>query len=63
MTDLMNYASNLGADVSELLDDELETVNGGVTGNDGGCIGPWIDSATGKIVFHQPVGPNSWLHR
>ena len=63
MTDLMNYASNLGADARVLLDNELDTVNGGVNGRDGGCIGPWIDPNTGKIVLHQPVGPNPWLGR
>ena len=64
MTDLMNYVSNLEPDVRVLLDDELDAVNGGVTGNDGGCIGPWIDSTSGKIVFRQPVGvPNPWLGR
>jgi len=62
MIDFLNYASNLEADVRVLPDDVLDAVNGGVTGDDGGCIGPWIDPTTGKIVFHQPTGaPNRWL--
>lgn len=56
MTNLRNLASTFGTDNRVLHDDELDAVNGGVTGNDGGCIPPWIDPATGKIVFHQPVG-------
>jgi hypothetical protein len=39
---------------------ELDRVCGGVTGNDGGCIPPWIDPATGKIVFHT-IGRNPWI--
>jgi hypothetical protein len=64
MINLENMASSLGVDTQLLRDDQLDAVSGGVTGNDGGCIPPWIDTTTGKIVFHPPVGvPNPWLGR
>jgi hypothetical protein len=62
MTKSVNFASNRAAAAGVLHESQLATVNGGVTGNDGGCIPPWIDPATGKIVFRQPVGvPNPWI--
>ena len=60
MSEIKNAAST--HDDAVLRDADLDAVSGGVTGDDGGCIGPWIDPTTGKIVFHQPVGvPNPWL--
>jgi len=62
MTKRDTIASNRAAAACMLHDSQLATVNGGVTGNDGGCTAPWIDPATGKIVFRQPVGlPNPWI--
>jgi len=58
MSEIKNVASNHGDAV--LRDDELNAVNGGVRGNDGGCIPPWI-LPDGTITTHQPIGPNPWL--
>jgi len=58
MSEIKNAASNHGDAV--LRDDELNAVNGGVTGTDQGCIGPWI-LPDGTITTHQPSGPNPWL--
>jgi len=58
MSEIKNAASNHGDAV--LRDVELDAVSGGV--KDGGCIGPWTDPVTGKMVFVPPVGvPNPWL--
>ena len=62
MSEIKNAVSNHDDAVGLLQDWELDAASGGVTGDDGGCIGPWTDPTTGKIVFHQPVGvPNPWL--
>jgi len=62
MSEIKNAASNHGDAVGLLQDDELDRVNGGVSGDDGGCIGPWIDPVTGKWINHPPVGTtNPWL--
>jgi len=62
MSEIKNCASNHDHAASLLQDLELDAVSGGVTGDDGGCIPPWTDPRTGKIVFVPPVGqPNPWL--
>jgi len=60
MSKIKNAASNHDDSVGLLRDDELFAVNGGVTGTDQGCIGPWR-LPDGTITTHQPTGTNPWL--
>jgi hypothetical protein len=64
MTTIANVASNPSKAVRLLRDNELDAVNGGITGNDQGCIPPFITVENGTLVFHSySTSPNPWLRK
>jgi hypothetical protein len=60
MSEIENTATNRDGAVRLLRDGELDAVSGGLTGLDGGCIGPWR-APDGTLTNRPPMGSNPWL--